>query len=83
MHRNADRLTFWIMEIICANKETRACSLRDVAKGMVHPDIKYHTTYQAWKKCLERLDGKESDSFYLIPAHCAHILEQDPDAKAC
>jgi hypothetical protein len=83
MHRNADRLSYQIMEIICANKETRACSLRDVAKEMVHPEIKYHTTYQGRKVCLERLDGKESDSFYLILAHCAHILDRDPGSKAC
>jgi hypothetical protein len=82
MHRNSDHLVDKIMGILVANRQTRACSLRDMSRGIVHPDVKYHIAHLAKKRCLEKLDGKESDSFYLIPAHCAHILEQDPKAKA-
>lgn len=64
MHTNSDRLASKIIDILIKNRQTRACSLRDTAQVLIHPDIKYHTAYAAKRKALEKLDGREKDSFF-------------------
>jgi hypothetical protein len=77
MHTNASRLATKITEIIMRNRQTRPSSIRDTVQALVHPDIQYHTAWQAKKIATERMDGSEKESFNLIPAHCRHILERD------
>lgn len=77
MHNNSDRLANHIMEIVIKNRATRASTRRDTAQALVHPDIRYHTAHSSKKRCVTRLDGLDTDSFHLIPAHGHHILERD------
>lgn len=82
MHTNSHNLAQKIIDIIMRNRQTRASSLEDTAQALIHPDIQYHTAYAAKKRALERLDGKEKDSFFLIPGHCQHIMQRDLTATA-
>lgn len=82
MHTKSNWLAGKIQEILVRNRTTRPSSLRDTCQALLHPDISYGNAYAAKVKALERLDGKEKESFYRIPDLCRHILERDPTATA-
>lgn len=82
MHSRSSRLADQIFDIVQTNRCTKPKFLRDTLKATVHPDVQYYSAHAAFKTAIYRLDGKEKDTFYLIPPHCHHILQRDPGAVA-